>query len=78
MRYGVLVGATALYWYWESFAEGNIRIDLLVLYPALTAIYLAILWPTLRWKGVALSAVLMIVNFGFFLISYDLFDKHPG
>jgi len=69
---------TALYWVWESQAEGNIRIDLLVIYPALLLAYLLILWPRYRWYGVAGSAVLMVVNVVFFMVSYDLFDKYPG
>ena len=35
-RYLILpVIVTLLYWFWESQAEGNIRVDLLLIYPLL-------------------------------------------
>ncbi|WP_292758034.1 MULTISPECIES: hypothetical protein [unclassified Methylophaga] len=69
---------TLLYWYWESKTSGNIRIDLFLIYPVLTAIYMIALWSKFRIYAVFISLVLMIINFIFFMISYDLFNKNPG
>ena len=69
---------TLLYWYWESIASGNIRADLLVIYPALFFIYIVALWRKYKFYSVMISILLMAVNYAFSLISYDLFDKYPG
>ncbi|NKC00727.1 MAG: hypothetical protein GKR90_19840 [Pseudomonadales bacterium] len=69
---------TVLYWIWESQAEGNIRIDLLLLYPILIVLYTSIWWSKLKWKALIITAGAMLLNVGFFLVSYDLFGKHPG
>ena len=69
---------TLAYWYWESKAEGNIRVDLIVVYPVLFTAYVVSLWGKLRFWSVLVAALLMILNFTFFAFSYDLFDKHPG
>ena len=74
----VPVAVTLLYWYWESIASGNIRVDLLIIYPALLIIYIVSLWRRFKFYAVLISIALMLINFGFLLISYDLFDKHPG
>ena len=80
IRSHILVPAivTFLYWYWESIASGNIRVDLLVIYPSLFIIYIASLWRRYKFYSLLISVILMVVNIGFLLISYDLFDKHPG
>ena len=69
---------TALYWVWESQAEGNIRVDLLLIYPWLFVSYLVTLWPRFRYGSVLIASLLMVVNIGYFVISYRLFDKNPG
>jgi len=69
---------TLLYWYWESIASGNIRIDLLLIYPALFTVYVASLWKRYRYYSVLISTLIMVVNIVFFIFSYDLFGKYPG
>jgi hypothetical protein len=69
---------TLLYWYWESVAWGNIRVDLLVIYPTLFLIYIASLWRRYKFYALLISMILMAMNICFLLISYDLFDKYPG
>jgi len=74
----VPVIVTILYWYWESIASGNIRVDLLLIYPSLFIIYIASLWRRYKFYSLLISTILMVVNIGFLLISYDMFDKYPG
>jgi hypothetical protein len=74
----VALALTALYWIWESRAGGNIRVDLLLIYPALLFCYLISLWPRFRYWSIPIAVSLMAVNFVYFVISYRLFDKHPG
>jgi hypothetical protein len=69
---------TALYWFWESRAEGNIRVDLLLIYPVLFGCYIGAFWPRFKSGSILLALALMVVNAGWFVVSYDLFDKHPG
>ncbi len=69
---------TLLYWYWESIASGNIRIDLLLIYPALFTVYVASLWKRYRYYSVLISTLIMVVNIVFFIFSYYLFGKYPG
>ncbi len=66
------------YWIWESRAAGNIRIDLLVLYPILFFAYIRLLWPRLRWLALVPALLLMAVNAAFFVMSYSWFHKNPG
>lgn len=74
----VPVVITLLYWYWESIVAGNIRVDLLIIYPGLFVIYIVALWGKYRLYSVLISTLIMAINYIFFLISYDLFDKYPG
>jgi hypothetical protein len=74
---GVLV-LTLGYWAWESQAAGNIRVDLLALYPILFFAYISLLWPRLRWLALVPALLLMAVNIGFFMMSYSWFHKNPG
>ena len=69
---------TALYGVWESRTGGNIRVDLLLIFPALFSSYLVALWPRFRYWSIPIAATLMAINFGYFVISYRLFDKYPG
>jgi len=69
---------TLLYWYWESKASGNLRVDLLLLYPLLAVFYTIVFWPKFRFYAVGIALLMMIVNVLFFIISYDLFNKNPG
>lgn len=69
---------TVLYWIWESQAAGNIRVDLLLIYPVLLSCYLYYLWPKFKYWSVIIAAALMAGNFMFFVSSYQLFDKNPG
>lgn len=77
MPAGVVI-LTLLYWLWESQVSGNIRIDLLLIYPLLFVAYAGLLWRRCRWWSLAVSLLLMAINFGFFIMSYAWFQKHPG
>lgn len=70
--------STLLYWWWESYAEGSIRIDLLLIYPVLSVIYLTQLWREFRYYSILISIILMLINLLFFVFSYDIFGKSPG
>lgn len=74
----VLIGFTLVYWYWESRAEGNIRVDLLLIYPFLFLTYIITLWSRFKYYSLLMAIGLMALNFFFLMISYDLFNKHPG
>jgi len=74
---GVIV-STLAYWGWESRASGNIRIDLLLIYPLLFFGYICFLWPRFRWLSILISLFLMALNLAFFSHSYSWFHKNPG
>jgi len=76
--YAAAAGLTLAYWLYESQAGGNIRIDLLLFYPALFASYTVLFWWRLKWLAFIPALVLMTLNFGFFVNSYGWFDKYPG
>jgi hypothetical protein len=76
--YGGIILLTIAYWMWESRASGNIRVDLLLMYPLLFCGYIYFLWPRFRWLSVLFSSLLMALNFGYFVMSYSWFHKHPG
>lgn len=69
---------TLAYWAWESHAEGNIRVDLLLIYPLLSAIYVIALWKKFRWWSLGIAALFMAANTAFFVYAPVWFDKHPG
>lgn len=69
---------TFFYWYWESKAEGNIRIDLMLIYPILFSVYIKALWNKFSYYAILLSILLMVVNIIYSIFSYQLFDKYPG
>jgi hypothetical protein len=73
-----VIGLTLAYWFWESKASGNIRVDLILIYPLLFVGYLILLWRRIRWWALLVTLVLMALNFGFFINSYEWFDKNPG
>jgi len=75
---GTVLALTAGYWVWESQAAGNIRVDLILIYPALFAGYIWVLWDSLKWLSILAASILMAGNYGFFVISYDLFNKSVG
>lgn len=77
-KYYLIIIPTLLYWFWESRAEGNIRIDLVLLYPILFAIYTGVLWKQHRFYSILFSLGLMILNIILFIWSYELFNKSPG
>ena len=79
-RSGLYVAAvlTALYWAWESRAAGNIRVDLLLIYPVLLVAYLVCLWPKFKYWSILITSALMASNFAFFVNSYWLFHKNRG
>lgn len=79
-RTGVGVAAllTVLYWVWESRASGNIRVDLLIIYPLLFGCYLIALWSRFRFGSVLIAVALMAINFAYAVASYRIFDKNPG
>lgn len=77
-RFLLIIIVTGLYWFWESQAEGNIRIDILILYPFMGLIYLWAFWQWLKWKAIFACLTLIAINYGFMMISYDLFNKFPG
>jgi len=74
---GIIV-STLVYWLWESRTAGNIRLDLLLIYPILFLGYTYWLWARFRWWSVIISFLFMGLNFGFFVVSYSWFDKNPG
>ena len=74
---GVII-STLAYWGWESQASGNIRVDLLLIYPLLFCGYIYFLWPRLRWFSILVSLLLMALNFAFFANSYTWFHKKLG
>ncbi|HEX9657045.1 MAG TPA: hypothetical protein VGB89_09075 [Bacteroidota bacterium] len=73
-----IILTTLAYWAWETQASGNIRVDLLLIYPLLFLVYILFLWRRFRWRSVLLSLLLMGVNFVFFVLSYSWFHKNPG
>ena len=77
-RFLIVIIITFIYWLWESKAEGNIRIDLIICYPVLLLIYFVSLMSMGKFKALVLTIILMIINFGFMMISYELFNKNPG
>ena len=81
MKHRSYIGVTVLtlmYWGWESQASGNIRVDLLLIYPFLFFGYVYFLWQRCRWLSILYSLLLMVLNCGFFVMSYSWFHKHPG
>jgi hypothetical protein len=74
---GVIV-STLAYWGWESRASGNIRIDLVFIYPLLFYWYMRFLWPRFRWLSILISLLLMALNLFFFTHSYSWFHKSLG
>jgi hypothetical protein len=74
----VALALTALYWLWESRASGNIRVDLGLIYPTLFTAYVVALWPKARFWSIPIAVGLMLLNIGYFVLSYGLFDKNPG
>ncbi len=73
------VGAlTGGYLFWESQASGNIRVDLLFIYPCLLVGYALLLWRHLKWFSLLASVLLMLFNFWFMSHSYQWFHKFPG
>lgn len=74
----LIIVPTLAYWFWESRAEGNIRIDLLLIYPALFGLYAALLWQRLKFKALVVALLIMAGNVAWFMLSRDLFDKYPG
>ena len=76
--YFIPVVVTLVYWLWESRAEGNIRVDLVFIYPILLVTYIVSLWRVHKFMSVIISVLIMLLNIGFFMVSYDLFDKYAG
>lgn len=70
--------ATTLYWVWEARAGGNIRIDLLLIYPLLFISYQMALWPRFKFRSILLSVAIMALNIGFMIASYKVFGKNTG
>ena len=69
---------TLAYWYRESRAGGSIRVDLLLIYPALSALYGSLLWPRFRWGAWGIALLLMGVKIGFMIQTYAWFQKPVG
>lgn len=74
----LVLGVTGTYWAWESRAQGNIRVDLLLIYPLLFGVYVFVFWKRFRWASLGLALLLMAVNAAFFVNSAAWFDKRPG
>lgn len=74
----IITLSTLAYWYWESLAEGNIRIDLFIIYPALFVIYSIALWRRFGFYTILVSSLIMLINIIYFVYSYELFDKYRG
>lgn len=69
---------TLSYWAWETRVPGNIRVDLLLIYPVLFSCYIIAFWSMMKWKALFPALVLMALNCGFVVLSYSLFGKYPG
>lgn len=69
---------TLAYWFWETQAGGNIRIDLLLLYPILFSLYIISFREKLKWWSLFAALTLMVLNILFFTLSYSFFDKSSG
>ena len=78
LSWAAVLVLTLGYWAWESRTAGNIRVDLLVLYPILFFAYIWLLWPQLKWLALLSALLLMAVNVGFLVMSYEWFHKNPG
>ena len=76
--YLVAIVFTGAYWFWESKASGNIRVDLLVIYPLLFLSYVVLFWHKIRWWSFLLALLISCINFYFFSQSYSWFGKYPG
>ncbi len=76
--YASALSLTLAYWTWEAQAHGNIRVDLILLYPLMFGSYIMFFWHMLRWRSLLPALALMALNFGFFAMSYSWFDKYPG
>jgi hypothetical protein len=74
----MVFGLTLGYFFWESKMGGNIRIDLLVMYPCLLIGYILLLWPRLHWFSIVVAALLMSLNIWFMSHSYSWFHKSYG
>jgi hypothetical protein len=75
--YSALV-ITLVYWLWESQIGGNIRLDLLVIYPLLIVLYPILLWRKFKWLSIVIALMLMVLNILFMQYSYVWFGKSPG
>ncbi|MCP4913601.1 MAG: hypothetical protein GY909_10820 [Oligoflexia bacterium] len=68
----------SLYAIWEANAEGNIRIDIIIIYPILFILYAATWWKEYKWKALFISFILSAFQYGFMILSYPLFNKYYG
>ena len=75
---GYIVVPTLAYWAWEIIASGNIRIDLILIYPILFFIYIKALWRTQKVYSIFIAIVFMVINIIYSVLSYDMFNKYPG
>lgn len=78
LNISIVLFSTLGYWVWESQAEGNIRIDLLLIYSILFAVYIWAFWKRYKLYSIIFSVGLMILNIIFFISSYELFGKKLG
>lgn len=78
LSFKIAVLLTSLYWFWESKAEGNIRIDLLLIFPILTVVYIYALWRKFKFWAILIAIALMAINVLYFQLSYSIFDKSFG
>jgi len=76
--YATVFANTMLYWLWESKVGGNIRVDLVIIYPLLFLSYVVNFWFRHQSLSLVYGVLLMLMNLLFFSISYDLFQKSIG
>lgn len=69
---------TFAYWAWEIIASGNIRIDLILIYPILFIIYIKTLWRTKKVYSIFIAIAFMIINILYSILSYEIFNKYHG
>lgn len=75
----IILLPTLIYWGWETQARGDIRVDLILIYPLLFLIYnltlLSSLWPRHRWFSIfyalVFSSLIMAANVLVFVLSCE-------
>jgi hypothetical protein len=78
LRFFIALSMSLLYWIWECQVSGNIRVDLLFIYPSLLIIYLGCLWPNFKFKSILMAIFLMLINIAVMILTYKFLNKRLG